>query len=286
MHETPILFGPDEHLLGVITAPQVSPPVPVGCLLMNAGVVHRIGPHRLNVKVARALAARGVVSLRMDLSGLGDSEPARGGGNYRDQAVEDVQAAMDFLERAQGLRRFVVVGICSGAVNAYWTALADSRIVGLLMFDGFAYPTAKTALVRRWTSLHHMSWPQLAGQAWSLARRFITRAHDGEGPDSASASPKQPSREEFRTAMDTLVARGVSVYLVYSHAIKAHNYAGQLRDAFRGASFLRTIRYDYIPHIDHTVTPIAAQREFVETISGWVADVIAVSPQRAPSRTL
>ena len=64
--ERTIRFGSGERLLGIVTpAPQPLAGAPV-CLLFNAGVVHRIGPHRLNVKLARALAARGFTALRMD----------------------------------------------------------------------------------------------------------------------------------------------------------------------------------------------------------------------------
>src|SRR5689334_9669091 len=103
------------------------------CLLINSGIVHRIGPHRLNVLIARALAAKSLPSLRFDLSGLGDSRPASSSASYGDQAVADIRAAMDFVERERGSpQRFVIFGICSGAVNAYHAALADSRLVGVL----------------------------------------------------------------------------------------------------------------------------------------------------------
>jgi hypothetical protein len=42
--------------------------------MFNMGANHRIGPRRINVKLARVLAARGVSSLRFDLGGVGDSE--------------------------------------------------------------------------------------------------------------------------------------------------------------------------------------------------------------------
>jgi hypothetical protein len=138
MNETVTQLGSDKRLVAILTPPTTLPAKPIACLLVNAGVVHRIGPHRLNVKLARLLAQQGISSLRLDLSGLGDSAPVSGRANFReDQPVGDLQSAMDYLEKEKGIDRFVVVGICSGAVNGYQLALADRRVIGLLMFDGF-----------------------------------------------------------------------------------------------------------------------------------------------------
>ncbi|MGA8008355.1 MAG: alpha/beta hydrolase, partial [Thiomonas sp.] len=68
-----------------------SPP-PFGVLLFNAGVIHRVGAHRVNVKLARALAADGIATLRCDLHGMGDSLRADGRLSYKDQVVADLRA--------------------------------------------------------------------------------------------------------------------------------------------------------------------------------------------------
>jgi pimeloyl-ACP methyl ester carboxylesterase len=277
MNETVIQFGSDKRLLGILTTPS-SAAAPLACLLLNAGVVHRVGPHRLNVKLARMLAQRGIPSLRLDLSGLGDSAPVTGRTNFRDnQPVADLQTAMDLLERDKNIRRFVVVGICSGAVNAHAVALADPRVVGVLMFDGFMFPTTKTHLIGRWKRFQALSWRvRLLKLGLKLAAVFgRSKKAAGDG------APNHLSREQFATSMHTLVGRGVNVFVFYSGSfLEQHNYATQLQDAFRGESFLSHIRCEYRPHIDHTVTPIAAQRELLEEIGRW-CEQLAGSAQDA-----
>ncbi len=224
---------------------------------MNAGVIHRIGPHRLNVKIARALAATGIATLRFDLSGVGDSPAAVGGANFVEQAVLDLQAAMDHLEGRLGVNRFVVFGLCSGAVNSYHLALRDQRVVGALMFDGFMYPTLRTHLLRRWRRFRLLSWTSLAGKIprWLYERLAAAEAAAGVGDDELS----DPTRQQFEQAMNRLVARGVAVYLVYSGSfLESYNYDSQLRDAFPKAAFLDRARHDYMPDVDHTVTSLAA----------------------------
>ena len=48
MKEVALTLGPDQNLIGVLSVPG-DKPRPVGMILLNAGVVHRIGPHRTSV---------------------------------------------------------------------------------------------------------------------------------------------------------------------------------------------------------------------------------------------
>ena len=268
MKETPVLIGPDQRLMGIITDVSGPDRTGVGCLLLNAGVIHRIGPHRINVKIARRLARDGLVSLRLDLSGLGDSANPRRAATPAERTVADLRTGMDFLECERGVRHVVVIGICSGAVDSYQVALADPRVCGVLMFDGYTFPTFKTELVRRWRRVRHVPWRERI--AW--LRRTAT-ALGSRSPAAREAEPRQgPTAAEFRRNVDALVARGTSVCIAYSHLLEAHNYQRQLQDAFAGAAFLRAVRYHYVPAIDHTVTPIAAQQAFLTLVTSWVAE--------------
>ena len=76
MREQAVLFGKTRSLAGVVTDPPKStedrkrPAI----VLLNSGLVHKVGPNRLNVKLARMLATMGFPVLRFDLSGIGDSK--------------------------------------------------------------------------------------------------------------------------------------------------------------------------------------------------------------------
>jgi pimeloyl-ACP methyl ester carboxylesterase len=276
MEEAVVQFGSDDRLLGIVTAPDELLPDAPACLLLNSGVVHRIGPHRLNVKIARAMAEHGITSMRVDLSGLGDSPAAPGAAHFGEQSVRDLQAAMDHLESTQGIRRFIVFGLCSGAVNGYRLALEDKRVVGLLMFDGFVYPTLKTHLLRRWERFRSLPWSSLARKIPQRLSRLLRPGASKSVSDDAHLSI--PSRQQFAQAMDNLIERGVAVYLVYSGSfLEGHNYHRQLRDAFGGARFLAHVRYDFMPDVDHTATPLAAQRKVIAAVGGWVQSVAGSS---------
>ncbi|KAB2882946.1 MAG: hypothetical protein F9K40_23225, partial [Kofleriaceae bacterium] len=144
--ERAMALGAEANLIGILSGPALpaaSPsrtPRPV-VIFLNAGVLHRVGPHRLHVNLARRLAARGISSLRLDLSGIGDSRSVPGSLSFRQSAVADTRAAMDQLGAELGARRFILFGLCSGADNALATAEVDPRVTGIIVLDPPAYVT-------------------------------------------------------------------------------------------------------------------------------------------------
>ncbi len=264
-------FG--DELVGIMTLPERIAPGAPACLLLNTGVMNRIGPHRLNVKIARDIAAAGVPCLRMDLSGLGDSPASKATLRADEQAVLDLQAAMDHVQRTLGIDRFVVFGLCSGAINGYRLALADPRVAGLMMFDGFVFPTFKTALLRRWFRVRRMTWPERLGKVRDRllfrARRPARRRLEVDG--LLDMQFQTPSRAQFAQNMETLIRRGTAVFLFYSGSYAdGHNYQGQLRDAFGNAMFLDHVRYDFMADVDHTLTTLESQRRVIAIFGDWV----------------
>ena len=273
MTETPLMFGPDASLVGMLTLPApIERPSPIAFLMFNAGLVSRIGPHRFNVKLGRALAAAGQASFRFDLSGRGDSRGAVSGDDFSQQSVRDIRSAMDCLEQACGARRFALVGICSGAVAALAAALADPRVAGALMFDGHTYETRWTVPVRRWKRFRAASWRELAGHAWqrlsTLPVRAAARANDD---DQAPATEEMLSREEFARQVDALVDRHLAVFFVFSGSwIESYSYGAQFRQAFGGERFVDKVRCDFRPDIDHTMISLEAQQKMIGLVLEWV----------------
>jgi dienelactone hydrolase len=137
VREEAVLFGKTGSLVGIITDPPVvnsNPQLPA-IICLNAGIIHRVGPNRLYVKLARALAALGFVVLRFDFSGIGDSPFRDDTLPFRQSAVSETQEAMNYLEAARGSKRFVLTGICSGAMISFHTACCDPRVGGAVLIN-------------------------------------------------------------------------------------------------------------------------------------------------------
>src|SRR6266699_5140047 len=137
MREEAVLFGEVKSLMGILTDPPMrngnhaKPAV----ILLNPGIVHRVAPGRIYVRMARALAAMGFVVLRFDFSGIGDSAVRYDHLPFDKSAVRETQDAMHFLQAKKGIERFILLGGCSGARVALQTACCDQRVIGTLLIN-------------------------------------------------------------------------------------------------------------------------------------------------------
>jgi len=96
----------------------------------------------LHVALSRYLARRGHVVLRMDVSGIGDSPPRRDAPEnvvYSKHALEDVRAALDYLQREVGVTDVHAVGLCSGAYNAFKAAVAKLPLEGAILINPLTF---------------------------------------------------------------------------------------------------------------------------------------------------
>ncbi len=127
--ELPVRFGPDQRLFGIVCQPLGQKPSAVA-ILANSGRDYHIGWGRAAVEQARALAGRGVASLRFDGGGIGDS-PASADAPaevlYSDDQIVDLRHAIDYVERLDA-GPIAVVGRCSGAYGAFQVGVQDARV--------------------------------------------------------------------------------------------------------------------------------------------------------------
>ena len=127
-------------LYGMMHSPKNSLRKKTAIILLSPGIKSHIGPHHLYVKMAKRYAAEGYVVLRFDFNGLGDSEGDVEetlvadiyGAIEQGRYVNDVLAAMDYMEKERRIGRFVLGGLCGGAITGLISGSADPRVVGLI----------------------------------------------------------------------------------------------------------------------------------------------------------
>lgn len=277
MRERAVTFGPDGSLVGILTEAspdRVFEDAP-SVILLNSGIVHRVGANRLYVKLARRLADLGFSVLRFDHSGIGDSEPRRDDRPFERSAVDEARAAMDLMEQSRGADRFVLGGLCSGSDVAYWTALEDPRVTGLIQLDPFVYRT------RRFFVRHYL--PRLASpRAWTRSaiarirelRRKLRRASRGEAMEADWAAPEYtrvfPPRADVARGLAELVRRDVSFYVFISGTmIERFNHPEQFVESFPEVSFGSRLTLDFAREADHTVTDLDHQERVFAGIERW-----------------
>ncbi len=105
-------------------------------LMVNGGPQMRIGPHRLYVQLARFLASQGVVSLRFDYEGIGDSE-----GDFLgfEHAGDSIKASIDFLsKRFSSKVNIILWSLCDGATaSILFAARCHDQVMGLILCNPF-----------------------------------------------------------------------------------------------------------------------------------------------------
>lgn len=255
-------FGRARHLVGVAGLPTTRAEA-VGVIVLNAGLVHRIGPFRLHVEMTRRLNACGYPTLRFDLSTVGDSGSSGESQTRTRQVCADVDDAMHLLHRQAGCTRFVLFGLCSGAQNAHTVACTDAKVAGAVFLDGYAYRTMGFQL------RHNV--PRLTDpRRWW---RFLTRQKKAEANSSSTPVfaverlPQQVVRADFANMLD----RGLKLYLIYSGGINRYfNHIRQFRECFGRVIKRSGISTSFNREADHTYILTDDRQRLLDSIEHWL----------------
>ena len=276
MKERHVWFGATKSLSGILTEPD-GPATGPAVLLLNAGLLHRVGPHRLNVVLARRFAAAGLPSLRFDNSGLGESEPRRDELTLEQSMLAEGIEAMNFLAGAGVAERFVPMGLCAGAEQSQRLAHEDPRVVGAVLIDGYAYRTPGYYL-REYG--HHLasarSWSRLLASPLKLRKFLLGRRAVAPGP--APSNPggvdfvrEFPPRDVCLAQLQKVLARAVDLFLIFTGGgmSEFYNSPRQFHETFPALRGHPRIRLDFMPLADHTFTLRSQQDAVLASIDAW-----------------
>lgn len=137
--------GAGQRLFGILHTPPSNRNPGVAIVLLSPGIKGRVAPHRLYVKLARRLCDAGFRVLRFDFNGLSDAEGELDETQVVDvyasvsvgRYVEDTIAAMDWLQQQHQVNKFVLSGLCGGAITGLFAGARDARVEALV---GLAIP--------------------------------------------------------------------------------------------------------------------------------------------------
>ena len=293
MRETTFLFGQARSLVGVITDPanaNNNGALPA-FIILNSGIVHRVGLSRLHVKLARNLAAMGFVVMRFDFSGIGDSLVREDNLPFFKSALNETREAMDHLVTTRGIERFILIGICSGAAVSLKMAATELRVVGTVpinfrgYFQGFNQEASgdlrNRALLRHYWRIAFSS--SFRGKNWlkamtgkvdyqRLIRAIGTQAKKLLTPHGSRAySGVNPFISDLRS----LVERGARVLLIHAEGDEGLDYVQMaLAKAKQQQSTMPTFRLDIIPGANHTFTLIWSQERLLEIVQRWAQEIV------------
>ena len=316
MHDTPVTFPSRDGvrlfaMLSMPAAPTGRPAI----VLLPAGIKMRTGPQRIYKQMADRFVALGHPVLRVDTHGLGDSEgeiaeramPDLFGTIQLGRYVGDTRAAMDWLETTHGIKRFLVAGLCGGAITALLAADEDPRVVGLVGLgmpvildgSGIDYWRYMTTVQLKGTRDRYLAkfkiWEPRVWKSWW---RFVTlqshysligmsvlmrKTQPGAVASEPASSPDTPvaqasvpadnTNPRFAPAFLRVLAGGRPILLVFGGADRLRwefeeKFVARHRDALDAQSN----RYDLvvIPDANHIFSLGEWQRPLVDQVATWL----------------
>lgn len=293
-------------LQAVLTQPAAA--VASGHLMiwLNAGAVRRIGLSRLHVDLARRWAARGHSVVRLDLAGLGDSEPQEAGRNvvYAPDAVTQVIDAVEVLRLRCQARHVHLLGLCAGAYHGLKAAVRGARADSVVAINPLTFfwhdgmsleePMHSYRVKEDFTRYRRrmMSW-----KVWSkvlrgdidLARPMLVvleraRALIGSQLCEFARLVRFPLRDDLVTEIRSLVDRRVSLSFLFAEGDPGHALLSE-----QGGRAVRrwladgTIGLATVPNADHTFSRAGARQVLCERLDEWVRRVEHAQPPHSVS---
>ncbi|WP_118178989.1 serine aminopeptidase domain-containing protein [Paraburkholderia phosphatilytica] len=307
--ETPVSFGvPYQagNYFGIQCIPDRTDPELPAVLFCNTGASHHTGDGRMFTLFARRLAQQGVVSLRMDLAGLGDSSPLSPEVTldtiYADASGADVAAGAAWLAQ-RGHRRIVVIGVCGGAFNGLQAARLHPAIVGCVgvnlqkfVWDGAErQPGAPVFAQSRlyWRSAFSLrKWGEaLRGEADALraARAVTTRSWQSMHRRTRSALARvglaKLDGNPVQALMHELHEKGVQVRLLYGafdvglEELKIHfGPEGRALRRYPG------MEVRLLPKLDHALFTRTARENVMRDTEAWLFEVMRETAEEKTER--
>lgn len=265
-----------------------------GVIFLNPGAVRHIGPNRMWVEAARRLATRGITSLRVDLQGIGESPGELNlsiANLYQERLVEQVESAMTCLRVNQGVKKFVLIGLCSGAFWAFHAAVRNPEVRNAILLNPrlfFWDPEIDRRRVLRRTArllTESTDWPRLLRGyvSFQSVKRVSKIVMDALRPKRAAGGPRQQIWPEgIAQAWAALERNRNRVTLVFTEGeplLREMEEEGHL-----SAHLTPRVRCIRLANCGHTFRPLWAQSAVHELIDRELDAVLNMVENPAPNR--
>ena len=277
VREEVAVFGALGNLVGMLTLPARA--TAVALVLLNAGLIHRVGPGRLYVRLARAAAARGYASVRFDFSGIGDSPARHDGLPVLEMAAREPAEAVDLM-MARGCERAVLIGICSGALAALRAGARDPRVAAVALINPPAFSRDDAVGAAGWAR-RYTGRSLTSARAWGnlltgrVDYRRLVRALAARVLGGGERAAADPDLAEARAQLAAIVARGGRVLFLLSGSDVAVDHVGVLLGAdVRDGAVIAGAAVRVIAGADHLFLR-EADKTAVEAILLALADEVA-----------
>lgn len=280
--EAPLAFeAPAQAVFGIRVAPEAAVDPGLCAVFFNAGGVRNTGPNRMWVERARAWAARGVPSVRIDLEAIGegggDPDGIPPGNDFFGERFERQAAAVLEQLRERGLgSRFLLVGLCSGGYFAFRTAQRASGIETVVLINPWTlvwYPELEDEReARKATRVvqgrylgklfkGEVAWSKLS----ALAKSMLADAGRRVRGIGSARRTRRRRWAELESGLDRIRDAGTRLRIAFSDG---EPLTDELAELGFEAALPRwpNLSLVELPGSDHTLRPYGAQRALAELL--------------------
>lgn len=268
INERAVVIG--DSMVGVVTEPAGGSGQRPAVVMLNSGLLHRVGMGRLHVALARRLARQGHLCLRLDFSGVGDSPRSSSGGSQLKRCVGELEDALDLLQSEWRVERSVILGNCSGAEVAIRAGALDPRIDGVIALNPEGQFKANQPKPLRFYLRARLFEP--------LYWRMVMKGHKSVGGAVQRQLQGTGSLSDYDSEIGTadwqaLAASGTRVLIVLSqYEPRLDLFLKGVRPLIKSALADGTWRLHILEGADHLFNLLQCQDRLMGLISDWLSE--------------
>lgn len=295
-----------QRLFGTLHLPGTPNRALPAVVLLSPGVKMRVGPGRLYVPLTELMNSLGYTVLRFDFHGLGDSEGELNETMLADvynhievgRYVGDTLSAMRWLREQHGCKRFMLGGLCGGAITALLAAERDKSVDSLLSLGMTVTLASNAATPAKYLTraqldsrrqgyyrrlLQPKSWLRLLtfqseyGVIWrSMKRVFIKEPPPAAPVANTTAAIEQRGNANplFPPAYFAFLQRGGKALMIFSEKDRLQSEYEEKFVAFHQqqlADYQRQIDQHVIPGANHVLSFHEWRDEMLGKARAWLS---------------
>lgn len=282
MNESVAMFGKTNSLVGIVTKPDNLINKKIAVIILNAGFLHRVGPNRIYVKLARKIAQIGFLVMRFDFSGIGDSYRSETNEHYIERQLEEINEAMDYLSSKCNIHKFIIAGLCSGGDMAFEAATKNHRVAGLIGINGnyIDQMTIKNlnSVISGRTQARYYKKKILDVQSWlrlihgkSDFKKIFRIIRDKFNRILSSNNKQDLPKDDLLNAINEISKRQIKVLLIYSEGSEGYDIFTLLLDRIIRLNLSSSlIDIQIIKNSDHTFSLLEKQNKLIDSTKLWL----------------
>ena len=296
------------ELFGTLHLPATPRPHLPAVVLLSPGVKMRVGPGRLYVPLTEMLNDQGYAVLRFDFFGLGDSagdlEETMLADVYNHievgRYVDDTLCALEWLRQSQSITRFILGGLCGGAITALLAAERDPSVEALLSLGMTVTLASNNATPAKYLTgvqldslrqgyyrrlLQPKSWWRFFSLQseyaviWHSLKKLFVRHKRPISPalstsDATVVSQRGNANPLFPTAFFAFLKRGGKALMLFSEKDRLQSeYEEKFAVPFSAQlqQYQAHLTQHVIPNANHVMSLQEWQQEMIDVSRQWLA---------------